>query len=488
MCPKNNKECFAKKKSQVQKKSIDKKSKNKNSINLMLENRYKNLFELTNDALFIISIDGIYLEVNQRASEILGYSIDELIGKSAFEFIASEDNSNAKNVLASLQQGKAFSLYERKFKRKNGEVFPAEINVSVVFDNDGKPAYIQSAVRDISGRKKIKSEQKRSEEKYRALFMLANDGIVVIDAETGIIVDANPEFERQTGRSKTELEKFRIWELRPLEQQDIAKEKFYEIVNMGAGFARNLNLMRPDDKITPIDFTSKVIKIHDKKYIESISRDISDFKQAEELLHKQKDELESFASTVAHDISGKLQVISLYNELISDSIYTEKISEQINDIVKFLNDLLFLAKEGEIIGKLESVNLNRMMVNIVEKVLALQPTLEIKISNLPTIKADPQKLEQVFENLIMNVVKHAKATELEIYSKKEKDELFIYVKDNGLGMTKDMQEKIKRSWETNKYSTLGLMIAKKIVDAHKGKISFESEEGKGTLFVILFPK
>ncbi len=195
MCPKNTIERFAKKKSQVQKKSL---VKDKNSINLTLENRYKNLFELTNDALFIISIDGIYLEVNQRASDMLGYPIDELIGKSAFEFIAPEDNSNAKNVLASLQQGKAFPLYERNFIRKNGEVFPAEINVSVVFDNDGNPVYIQSAVRDISGRKKIELEQIRSEEKYRALFMLANDGIVVIDVETGIIVDANPEFERQT--------------------------------------------------------------------------------------------------------------------------------------------------------------------------------------------------------------------------------------------------------------------------------------------------
>ncbi len=246
--------------------------------------------------------------------------------------------------------------------------------------------------------------------------------------------------------------------------------------------------MRPDGKITPIDFTSKVIELHDKKYIESISRDISDFKQAEELLHKQRDELESFASTVAHDIRGKLQVISLYNELINDSVYTEKINEQINDVVEFLNNLLFLAKEGEIIGKLESVNLNRMMVNIVEKVSTLQPTLEIKISNLPTIKGDPQKLEQVFENLIMNVVKHAKATELEIYSKKEKDEFLIYFKDNGLGMTKDTLEKIKRSWETKKYTTLGLMIAKKIIDAHEGKISFKSEDGKGILIVISFPK
>jgi len=287
----------------------------------------------------------------------------------------------------------------------------------------------------------------------------------------------------------------KIWELRPEEKKELAKNKFYEILKDGTGQSTELDLKRLDGVIIPIEFLSRVVTILGKKYLLSISRDITDWinsdrklKQQQEMLQKQRDELDSFASNVAHDIRGKLQIISLYNELIGDQIYTEKISEQIEEMVRFLDNSLLLAKTGEIIGEFENINLNDLLKDLFEKIKSLQKDLIIEKEKLPTVLGDKEKLYQVFENLFMNIIKHSQAKKLRIYSEVKESNILIYIEDDGKGMNKITQEKIIRAWETKRYTTFGLMIVKKIIEAHKGTISFKSKEKQGTTFIIQLPK
>ena len=325
--------------------------------------------------------------------------------------------------------------------------------------------------------------------------MEAREGIVLIDFLTGQIIDANPEFQRQAGRTLEELQKLKIWEIRPKEIQDKAKMKFNEIKYKGIGQSDELSFQQKDGKIIPIEFLSREITVYGKRMLQSITRDISERKKYEEellekqeLLKKQRDELEAYASIAAHDIRGKLQVISLYNEMLNDSLFSEKITEQINDMVDFLNNLLLLSKQGEIIGETIEIDLNQLVKEISSKIKTINPSLTINISKLPKIKGDYQKLHQVFENLLMNIVKHAKASKVEIYSVSSKDKLQIYLKDNGIGMNKETQKRIQNAWQTKKYTTLGLMIVKKIIEAHNGILEFQTEEGKGTIFILNFLK
>jgi len=123
------------------------------------ELRFRSLFEQTHDAVFIINLDGRHLAANQRASDLLGYSPEEMIGLSIRDISAEYDHST--DVFSKLMAGEIVPLFERQFRKKDGRVFPVEINAELIRDKAGKPLHIQSVVRDIS-------ERKEAEEALRA--------------------------------------------------------------------------------------------------------------------------------------------------------------------------------------------------------------------------------------------------------------------------------------------------------------------------------
>ncbi|MEW6093002.1 MAG: GAF domain-containing protein [Chloroflexota bacterium] len=115
------------------------------------ERRYRALFAQSHDAVFIIGFDGKHQEANQRASDLLGYTREELLSLYVKDITAQPKES--QNVLERLINGEHIPLYERQFRKKNGEKITVEINVELVRDVDGNPLHIQSVVRDITERK-----------------------------------------------------------------------------------------------------------------------------------------------------------------------------------------------------------------------------------------------------------------------------------------------------------------------------------------------
>ena len=127
-----------------------------------IENRdrkYRALFELNQDAVFLFSIDGQYLEANQPAIDLLGYSQDDLSQMTYLQLVAPEELEQARKRFASLQSGEKHPLYQRTFLQKNGDRVPCEVNTAVVFDADGHPLHIQSILRRMS-------QFKREDETY----------------------------------------------------------------------------------------------------------------------------------------------------------------------------------------------------------------------------------------------------------------------------------------------------------------------------------
>jgi PAS domain S-box-containing protein len=125
------------------------------------EKRYHALFDQTHDAVFILDFEGHHRMVNQRAADMLGYSLDELARLSVNEI--SAEPSQSACVIARLLNGEHVPIYERLFRKKNGDIIPVEINVEIVKDENGTPLHVQSTVRDIT-------ERKQAEEKIRALL------------------------------------------------------------------------------------------------------------------------------------------------------------------------------------------------------------------------------------------------------------------------------------------------------------------------------
>ena len=117
------------------------------------EQPYEALFEQTNDAVVILDPQGIYVAVNKRTTDLLGYNKDELIGQSMAKTVKPTEYPDAADVMSSLLAGARVPIYERCLIRKDGKEVFVEINASLVRDDRGEPAYFQVVARDITERK-----------------------------------------------------------------------------------------------------------------------------------------------------------------------------------------------------------------------------------------------------------------------------------------------------------------------------------------------
>lgn len=122
------------------------------------ERRYRALFEQSNDAISISNLEGTSLQVNQRSSELFGYSTHELLRMGNSDLVAVYEKPQAAVVMQKLLATGTVPPYERTFQHRDGHPITAEINTQLIRDDDGQPLYIQNVVRDISARKHMEDE------------------------------------------------------------------------------------------------------------------------------------------------------------------------------------------------------------------------------------------------------------------------------------------------------------------------------------------
>ncbi len=181
----------------------------------------------------------------------------------------------------------------------------------------------------------------------------------------------------------------------------------------------------------------------------------------------------------------------------------ERAFEDNKRMVALINDLLNLVKieEGRDIYNLAPVKLEQLVQSVLEyynkDIKEKQIKLEFQVlDRLPEVKADPEKIKFVIENLLDNAIRYTSAGGIVRISLKLKNKAVEFsIQDTGIGIPKEQQENIfnkffrasnaiKRQTEGN---GTGLFIAKNIVEAHKGRIWFETKEGQGTTFYFTLP-
>ncbi|MAT44999.1 MAG: hypothetical protein CL609_21920 [Anaerolineaceae bacterium] len=138
-----------------------------------IEFRYQALFNQSNDAVFLIGLDGKILKANQRALSMYGYSPSEISRMNIQEMVADEEKKLAYQSLEKLVSGTDLPVFEYTMCKSDGSTFPVEISFTRVLNELGEPLYFQSVSRDISERKKVE-EQLRFMAMYDPLTGLPN--------------------------------------------------------------------------------------------------------------------------------------------------------------------------------------------------------------------------------------------------------------------------------------------------------------------------
>jgi PAS domain S-box-containing protein len=150
------------------------------------EQTYRSLFEHANDAILLISLDGVHLRVNQKAAELLGYERDELVGMSLQEIIVPREYKDSQGKLEALRAGQSLPVYERRLRNNEGGEIPVEVNVALLRDAEGNPKLIQSVIRDISERKRTEKALQHLAEQRKRLLEVTHSMLAISSLDDAI--------------------------------------------------------------------------------------------------------------------------------------------------------------------------------------------------------------------------------------------------------------------------------------------------------------
>ena len=225
-------------------------------------------------------------------------------------------------------------------------------------------------------------------------------------------------------------------------------------------------------------------------------------------LESRNTEMESFTYTVSHDLKSPLITVSGFLFHLKEDLREgnwrraetdlERIDNAVVMMGKLLDDLLELSRIGRIVNPPETIDLNKLISQVLENLWESVQTIQITIvveENLPKVQADRTRIGQVFQNLIENAIKFRgdqPEPRVELGHLVREGETVFFVRDNGIGIDPRYQEKIFELFhrlDTNVEGTgIGLALVKRIIEVHEGKIWFESGgEGEGTTFYFTLP-
>lgn len=240
--------------------------------------RFRALFEQTNDAIFLLDLNGQHIAANRRASDLVGYRVEELLRLDFLAMVPQEEQANSESILKLLQNGQSLPPYERTFIHKSGREIPVEVSISVVQDGEGAPLHLQSVVRDIGERKAIEQRLR-----YQAsLLENVSDAIISTDRNHAI-VSWNRAAEAVYGWYAEEVIGKRLDEIIPSEYDGISERSLRQ-QSMSQGFWRGEVKQRARDGRELI-MLSSVTMLRDGSNVPLgmviVSHDISQRKLAE---------------------------------------------------------------------------------------------------------------------------------------------------------------------------------------------------------------
>jgi PAS domain S-box-containing protein len=259
-------------------------------------------FRLTIDeapiGMALVGPDGRALRVNRALSEILGYSLEELTGMGFREVTYPPDLSADLDLLGQLISGKIHRYQlEKRYVRKDGRLVDTLLSASAVRAPDGHPLYFIAQVEDITERKRLADELRAAEEKSSGILAISADAIISIDDQQRITM-FNRSAERAFGRTAAEVLGEPLDILIPARFQAVHRRHVEEF-SAGSEVARHTSEhgtevfgVRKNGEEFPADATISKLEIDGQKLLTVALRDISEQKQAQDLIRQTQERLE----------------------------------------------------------------------------------------------------------------------------------------------------------------------------------------------------
>ena len=452
------------------------------------ERKFAAAFEASPDPIAITDIKtGIILDINRAFEEWSGYSLEEISGKTTNElnfWVYPEERDAFVKLLTT--QGSVHKK-EVTFRTKNGE--PRDILFSANVFGTGNKTFMLSLAEDITERKRSEEMVRENEERFRTIINSMQFGIVIIDAQTHTILEANPKaLELIGGTSELVLGSVCHRFICPAELGKCPVTDLLQTVDSSERVLLNLR----GEKIPILKSVIKTMLEGKEVLIESFIN-ISDRKLAEDTLQRVNQKLNVLSQLTRQDLTTRIFILNSYLEMAKthatghDGIVkniesSERAVRSIKEITEFSKDYQNM---GEKPPKWQNVKLVFLFGLSHMSIGEIQHSLETE--NLE-IFADPL-LEKAFQGLLENSVTHGGHVSLiRVSHRITPDGVTIVFEDDGVGISAEKKDRIFLRGEGARASVRGLFFVREILDITGIIIKETGEPGKGARFEIMVPK
>ncbi len=242
--------------------------------------------------------DGVLTYVNQQYCQYFDRRAEDLIGHDFFEFIPAGEREDVRRHFSSLTREQPLITYEHQIVAPDGQLRWQSWTDRGYFDDQGRPVEYQSIGQDITDRKRMEEALRESEEKFRLLFTTAQDAMVLVEAETRQIMDVNEAAVSLYGYSRDEMLAMSALELSANpEQSESNIERTLAIA--ASEIYRHVNLhVRKDGSTFPVEISSGVFRLRDRKILNVLFRDITAQIQAESSLLESRERFRELAEHI----------------------------------------------------------------------------------------------------------------------------------------------------------------------------------------------
>jgi PAS domain S-box-containing protein len=493
------------------------------------EERYRQLFELESDAIFLIeNATGRLLEANQPASALYGYTREEfLLMKNTDLSAEPEDTQRITQTTPAIPEN-IVVIPLRFHRRKDGSVFPVEIT-GRFFTWQGKTVHI-AAIRDITQRRKTEEDLRESHQMFKTVLDTIPARVFWKDRNL-VYLGCNQSFARDAG--------FRS-------PKEVIGKNDYQI-----GWADYTEEYQADDRLVietgraKLNYEEHAINAEGRHFWASTSKiplrdpegrirgvlgtyeDITERKQAEEeirslnadleqrvtqrtaQLEAANKELEAFGFSVSHDLRAPLRAIDGFTRILEEDhgkFLDEEgkrlcaaVRENTRRMNELIDDLLALSRLSRSEMEFLSNDMETMAVSVFQELTTPESRarIDFTVHPLPRAMGDPILLRQAWTNLVSNAIKFSSKQEravIEIGCRSTSEEDVYSVCDNGAGF--DMQYSgrlfnvFQRLHSSSEFegTGVGLAIVQRVVRRHGGRVWAEGAVDKGATFYFTLPK
>jgi len=475
--------------------------------------KYRNLFENSVVGIFWASFEkGKMLEENQAMRNLFG--LDSFEGNKSTDFyVRPEEREHMKEIL---RQNGSVNNMEILFKRKDGSEFWGSHSARLY----EKQGIIEGIIIDISSRKWAEEALRKSETKYRTLFDFANDTIFIW--KNGKIIDCNAGTLKMFGCTIDEMmdDESSLIFLPPFQPDGRnSKEKALEKINGAAAGEPQFfewKHCRKDGTLFDAEVSLNRIELGGEVLVQTILRDITERKQAEEKIRKANEdltrrsfeleavnkELEAFSYSVSHDLRAPLRAIDGFSQALLED-YHDQLDEQGQDFLArvraasqrmagLIDDILKLSRISRTEMHYNTIDLSAIASSIATELQDTDKGRKVDFIIQPDIivKGDPSLLRIVMENLLNNAYKFTdnKNGKIEFGTTTYKDNPALFVRDNGAGFDMAYAKKLfvpfQRLHRDDEFegNGIGLATVQRIIRRHGGHIMAVGEVDKGATF------